>query len=519
MIGIDQRRIYTSYPHENRGGLLPRVRQLNGEPGRRADQQQHARDPQPSTTAARAFSVLGRREQSFRLIELRIGSNIATQTGTRLDGSRPKSCCTDGVQDMDYDLITIGGGLAGSTLAKAMAEKGYRILVLERETTFRDRVRGEFIQSWGTAEARELGIYDLLKQTCGTEIELFGNTTVGLPKALARNLVATTPNHLGSLCYYHPEMQQVVLDAAVRAGADVHRGVTPVEVLNEHTPTVRIRRDGSERTYRARLIAAADGRRSVYRNWADMQTRRDLDRMVLAGVLLEGLAAPTDSAGVYRNPPGSEVAMIIPLKGGRHRCYYGFYQQPGRQRLSGRDAVHAFVEHSVGAGMPRDWFASPGVAGPLASFDAYETWVEHPYRNGVALVGDAAASSDPCFGCGQALTLRDVRVLRDALLQERDWDKAAHAYAAEHDRYFASLHRLIDWMTQLLFEPGPVAGARRERAFARIIENPRRVPDLAGMGPEAASDSAAYHELFGDDAIQLPTRGTVVSQWPKSEAF
>ena len=32
-----------------------------------------------------------------------------------------------------YDIITIGGGLGGSTLAKAMAEHGARVLVLERE--------------------------------------------------------------------------------------------------------------------------------------------------------------------------------------------------------------------------------------------------------------------------------------------------------------------------------------------------------------------------------------------------
>ncbi len=31
-----------------------------------------------------------------------------------------------------YDIITVGGGIGGSTLAKAMAEHGARALVLER---------------------------------------------------------------------------------------------------------------------------------------------------------------------------------------------------------------------------------------------------------------------------------------------------------------------------------------------------------------------------------------------------
>ena len=37
----------------------------------------------------------------------------------------------------DYDLITVGGGLAGSALAKVMADAGARVLVLEQERTFR----------------------------------------------------------------------------------------------------------------------------------------------------------------------------------------------------------------------------------------------------------------------------------------------------------------------------------------------------------------------------------------------
>jgi flavin-dependent dehydrogenase len=43
----------------------------------------------------------------------------------------------------EYDVITVGGGLAGAGLAKVLAERGVRVLVIEREIAFRDRVRGE----------------------------------------------------------------------------------------------------------------------------------------------------------------------------------------------------------------------------------------------------------------------------------------------------------------------------------------------------------------------------------------
>jgi len=71
----------------------------------------------------------------------------------------------------DYDIITVGGGLGGASFAKAMAERGARVLVVEREAKFKDRVRGEWLAPWGVAEAHELGVYETLISQCGYHIE------------------------------------------------------------------------------------------------------------------------------------------------------------------------------------------------------------------------------------------------------------------------------------------------------------------------------------------------------------
>jgi menaquinone-9 beta-reductase len=91
--------------------------------------------------------------------------------------------------------------------------------------------------------------------------------------------------------------------------------------------------------------------------------------------------------------------------------------------------------------VPEQAFHAARVAGPLATFDGAASWVAHPYHHGVALVGDAAGAGDPSWGQGLSLTLRDVRVLRDALLESDDWDAAGHAYAEAHDRRFETVHR------------------------------------------------------------------------------
>jgi menaquinone-9 beta-reductase len=63
-----------------------------------------------------------------------------------------------------YDIITVGGGLAGSALAKAMAERGARVLLVERETNFKDRGRGEALAPWGVENVRRLGLFDRLAE-------------------------------------------------------------------------------------------------------------------------------------------------------------------------------------------------------------------------------------------------------------------------------------------------------------------------------------------------------------------
>jgi 2-polyprenyl-6-methoxyphenol hydroxylase-like FAD-dependent oxidoreductase len=320
----------------------------------------------------------------------------------------------------DYDIIVVGGGLGGASLAKALAERGVRVLVFEREQVFHDRVRGEYVHPWGVTEMRTLGLYELIKQTCGYETRFRVSQIIGVIPATQRDLMATSPHQAGSLHFYHPAMQEVLLSAAARAGANVQRGVAVVAVLPGVVPSVLVQGDKSEETYRARLVVGADGRSSACRRWANFTVYRDSERMIIAGTLFTGLSTPNHAVHTFSNPARSEFAFQVPLGGTRFRCYAGFYQQVGRHRLSGAKAVPDFVEISASAGAPREWFGTAKLAGPLASFDCNENWVNHPYRAGVALIGDAAATSDPTFGCGLSLTLRDVRVLSNLLLTEAD---------------------------------------------------------------------------------------------------
>lgn len=150
-------------------------------------------------------------------------------------------------------------------------------------------------------------------------------------------------------------------------------------------------------------------------------------------------------------------------------------------------------------GLADKYFSVAKQAGPLATFDGADNWVPHPYRSGVVLLGDAAASNDPTWGQGLSLTLRGVRTLRDALRKTDDWETAGHAYAAEVDRFYMRTQTVTSWFRELFLETGEQAEKRRARALPLIAEDPTRVPDILLGGPDIRLGENARERLFGGD--------------------
>jgi len=399
---------------------------------------------------------------------------------------------------MDSEIIIIGGGMAGAALGKVLAEHGIRVLILERELAFKDRVRGEALVPWGVAEARALGIYEPLLQRCGQEIRWWDFSAEGSAVS-RRDLSETTPARAGCLTFSHPAMQTVLLDLAEATGADVRRGIAVIGVTPGQPASVYVRQNGHDQKLRARLVIGADGRNSSVRSWGGFPVNHDPERLVVASTLHAGMQLPQDAVQVVANPPIGQTILVVPIGQQRFRSYLMYRKRGSHRHLSGSGQSAAFIQACLQTGVSETWYAGAELAGPLAEFEGADTWVDHPYHDGVVLVGDAAAASDPSFGQGLSLTLRDVRVLRDQLLMHDDWDTAAHVYAAEHDRYYSALHRIEAWMIDMFYEVGPAADARRARVLPRLAEEPDRDLDILAFGPDQPNDETARRRFFAED--------------------
>ena len=250
---------------------------------------------------------------------------------------------------MAYDVITVGGGLAGASLAKGLAERGVKVLVLERETAFRDRVRGEQIHPWGVAELRQLGLYDRLHEACGHELPWLDMFL--WPQQIAhRDLTVSTPQQAPEFSLYHPAMQETLAQAAEEAGAEVRRGVRVTGVEPGSTPRVHLDADGgSGEVLEARLIVGCDDRRSMVRQWAGFEVHQDPQTQCIAGLLFENTSAPSEDTShiVINSQLGREVALF-PQGGGRLRAYL-IVQNADEDRFQG-EGRRPPVHRGLGAG-------------------------------------------------------------------------------------------------------------------------------------------------------------------------
>jgi 2-polyprenyl-6-methoxyphenol hydroxylase-like FAD-dependent oxidoreductase len=302
-----------------------------------------------------------------------------------------------------FEVVIIGGGIAGNALATVLARAGEAVLVLERSTVYRDRVRGELFQPWGVAEARRLSLHEVLIRAGGVHhtraVPYDEIIEPAAAEAAAVALDKILPDVRGSLGLGHPSACQALSAAALAAGAQVLHGVAAAEAELGSTPTVRYWLNGAEHLTGCRLVVGADGRDSTVRRRAGIPLHAIEPRLLGAGLLVENLQRwPNDQVAI--GTEGDLVFFVLPQAAGRARLYllYGIDQ---RRRFAGPTGWRAFLDSFPLACLPQsEYIARATPAGPCAAYPMNDTWTDSPIVNGLALIGGRGWLQRPKYRSG-----------------------------------------------------------------------------------------------------------------------
>ncbi|PWS50855.1 monooxygenase [Streptomyces sp. FT05W] len=389
------------------------------------------------------------------------------------------------------DVVVVGGGIAGSALAAALAGDGYQVLLLERQTVYRDKVRGEVINCWGVVELLELGLEECLLKAGGTYVDRFvGYDEIVDPEVAQANAIPLDqmiPGIRGVLDVGHPEACEALATAAAEAGATVVRGIGDVTVTGGANPVVRYEYDDVEYDVPCRMIVGADGRTSTVRRQLGVSLTQTPPNSLGGGMLVEDLHDwPVNVTSI--GTEGDLLYFVFPREGARARLYLlhdvaqkGRFSGPNRQA----DFLEAFRFRCIpGSGM----FAAATPSESCAFYPMNDAWTDSPVVPGGVLIGDAAGWSDPVVGQGLSIALRDARQVRDALRSDTVWSTRTLApYREEREERMRRLRISGAVRTTMYMTFGP-EGAARRKAYAKAWPTD---PVLAG------SRLATFQGAFG----------------------
>jgi 2-polyprenyl-6-methoxyphenol hydroxylase-like FAD-dependent oxidoreductase len=398
------------------------------------------------------------------------------------------------------DVVVIGGGIAGASLAGALAVEGLGVTVLEATVEFPDRVRGESMQAWGVRDARLLGVEDVLMaagaHVTATWRQYFPSGDD--PRDIPMNLMVSDIE--GSLNLRHPEACQALLDAAASAGATVVRGVSGVEVTAGSSPSVQYAVDGRSAELRPSLVVGADGRRSVTRRDLGIVLERQPETTFIAGLLLDGLDGVPDDHDVLIGE-GDRFFLLFHQGHGRARAYV-CTGLSGQHRFAGPDGTTRFLAACAVSSYPwSEQVVGATPAGPCATYPGDDTWCAEPFVDGAVLIGDAAGHNDPIVGQGLSIAMRDARTVRDLVLDGARTADAFAAYGTERIARMARLRFAADVMAATQAEDADNRDARRRYVNDRMANMEAPVfPLLLGLfaGPETIGDELLDSGLLDD---------------------
>lgn len=316
-------------------------------------------------------------------------------------------------QDLQFDILVVGGGMVGAALVCACLGKGLRIALVETREPRRSWPAGEVdlrVSALNRASQRvleRLGAWDRILQLGASPYR----------EMRVWDAVGGGSIHFDSADLGEPDLGHIVENRVTQLalwerleGSDEVTLLCPAALseieLTADAALVDLK-DG--RRLSARLLVGADGRDSRVRGRVGIATRGWLydQRAIVANVAVQEWHRET---AWQRFLPTGPLAFL-PLADGRCSIVWSATESRAEELLALEDAdfrreLEAAIEGRLGA---------IGDVGPRAAFPLRLQHAEHYVKPRLALIGDAAHAVHPLAGQGVNLGFLDAAALAAAL--------------------------------------------------------------------------------------------------------
>ncbi|MFO7706013.1 MAG: FAD-dependent monooxygenase [Halopseudomonas sp.] len=319
-----------------------------------------------------------------------------------------------------YDLIIVGAGMVGATLAMALADTPLRIALLDAvaldqpvggpATASGYDPRVSALSAASERILQQLGVWPLIadQARCAyRHMHVWDAEGTGEIHFDAHSL---NENRLGHIIE-NQRIQHALLEALGNTAVTLLGG-QQVEALVREEQGWRLGLVGGQRLY-APLIVAADGSRSHLRELAGF-AMREWDYLHSAIVTTVQLSQPHQDTAWQRFLPSGPLAFLpLPDVDGRHYCSIVWSLLPEQaQRVMTLDDA-AFAQEVADAIEQR--LGQVVAVDPRHCIALRQRHAKDYVMPGLVLVGDAAHSIHPLAGQGVNLGLLDAAELTDVL--------------------------------------------------------------------------------------------------------
>ncbi|KXZ44567.1 hypothetical protein GPECTOR_65g185 [Gonium pectorale] len=324
-----------------------------------------------------------------------------------------------------WDVIIVGGGVAGCALAYAQAKDGRRVLLIERDLSQPDRIVGELLQPGGYLMLKRLGLESCVDGI--DSIKVYGYALFkGGNQAVVHYPIEGYSADVAGRSFHHGRFIQKLRQAAVSCpsvtmrqglvkklvndkGGEWQEGEVVTGVVYRHQPAGP---DAApvERSARAHLTIVCDGMYSNLRK--HLSTPKITHPSFFVGLLLHDCQLPVANHGHVVLAKPSPI-LFYPISSKEVRC---LVDVPGERLPSD---LPSYLRATVAPQLPD--VLRPAFLKALEKPEAIRSMQNKLlpaaplHQPGALLLGDAFNMRHPLTGGGMTVALSDCSLLADML--------------------------------------------------------------------------------------------------------